>query len=84
MLELANEQTKIIPGHGPLSNQTELAEYRDMLVEVRSQITQAIAAGNDVEQVVASKPTAGFDDRWGGGFMKADDFVRMAYATLQP
>ncbi|MFP8881551.1 MAG: hypothetical protein AAEJ52_03885 [Myxococcota bacterium] len=82
VLKLADDETKIIPGHGPLSNKVELAQYRDMLVDVRSQISSAIAAGNTVDEVVAAKPTASFDARWGGGFMKADEFVRLAYTTL--
>ena len=44
VLKLADDETKIIPGHGPLSNKVELAQYRDMLVDVRSQISSAIAA----------------------------------------
>jgi cyclase len=84
VLKLANDETKIIPGHGPVSGKSELTEYRDMLVEVRNQISSAIAAGQSVEEVVAAKPTASFDAKWGGGFMKADDFVRLAFATLQP
>ncbi len=84
VLQLANDETKIIPGHGPLSGKAELAQYRAMLGEVRSQISSAIEAGRSVDEVVALKPTAAFDAKWGGGFMKADDFVRLAYATLQP
>jgi cyclase len=82
VLELANEGTKIIPGHGPLSDKAELSQYRDMLAEVRSQISRAIGVGQTVDEVVAQKPTTAFDAKWGGGFMKPDDFVRLAYATL--
>ncbi len=83
VLDIANDETKIIPGHGRLSNRAELEAYRDMLVAVRDQISKAMAAGSDVEQVVAAKPTAAFDAAWGGGFMKPDDFVRIAFATLE-
>src|SRR5574341_1193442 len=45
MLALANAETKIIPGHGPLSNRAELQAYRDMLATVRDRVRRAIAAG---------------------------------------
>jgi len=82
VLEIADDETKIIPGHGGLSNKAELRAYRYMLVAVRDAISTAIAAGRNVDEVVASKHTAAFDADWGGGFVKPDDFVRSSFATL--
>jgi glyoxylase-like metal-dependent hydrolase (beta-lactamase superfamily II) len=81
-LEIATEKTRIIPGHGPLSNRKELAAYRAMLVGVRDAVRDGVRAGKTVDEVVQSRPSSAFDAKWGGGFMKPDDFVRIVYGSL--
>ncbi|HET7463898.1 MAG TPA: MBL fold metallo-hydrolase [Longimicrobium sp.] len=82
ILALANERTRIIPGHGAVSGVAELRAYRDMLVTVRDRVAAAIRAGKTVQQLVAEHPLADLDARWGGGFMKADAVVEIAYGDL--
>jgi len=83
ILGLANAETKIIPGHGPLSNATELKAYRDMLAVVRSKMKPLVAAGRTLAQVQAAKPTAAFDAEWGDGFLKPEQFVANVYQSLK-
>ena len=80
-IAMANEGTRIIPGHGPVASRAELMAYRDMLVDVRSQIAAAIAANRTVEQVKAQNIVA----RYGmtDGFMKPDPFVESVYRSLK-
>jgi glyoxylase-like metal-dependent hydrolase (beta-lactamase superfamily II) len=61
IIGMIDENTKIIPGHGPLSNREELTKYRDMLATVRDRIKSQIKEGKTLEEVLASKPTADFD-----------------------
>jgi glyoxylase-like metal-dependent hydrolase (beta-lactamase superfamily II) len=75
-------QTKVIPGHGPLSNAEELSAYRDMLRAVTARMQALIDEGLDADAVVAAKPTAEFDGRWGQGFIQPDDWVRLVYQSL--
>lgn len=82
VLALANEQTKIIPGHGPLGNKAALTRYRDMLVTARDRAMAAKAAGTTAEQWVAAKPYADLEADWGGGFIKADMFAQIVFAEL--
>ncbi|GAC1629805.1 MAG: MBL fold metallo-hydrolase [Nevskia sp.] len=82
ILNLANEQTRIIPGHGPLSDKKGLAAYRDMLVTVRDRISSAIKDGKTLEDVQAMKPTADLDAVWGKGFLKPEQFVMIVYSSL--
>ena len=82
VLAMTDANTKIIPGHGLLSDRAGLQAYRDMLVTVRDRIRRAIAAGRTQEQVVASKPTAEFDAAWGKGFLSPDVFVGILYTDL--
>ena len=60
-----DEHTRVIPGHGPVSNHQGLADYIDMLATVRDRIAKLIAQGADLEAVIAAKPTADFDARYG-------------------
>src|SRR5438128_8071325 len=58
ILKVAGDDTKIIPGHGPLGNKADLKAYREMLAAVSGNIRSQIGAGKTLEQVIASKPTA--------------------------
>lgn len=82
MLAMADEKTRIIPGHGPLGNKADLKAYRDMLATVRDRVAAQVKAGKTLKQVTASAPTAEFDAKWGQGFMKADLFVAILYKDL--
>ena len=81
-LALAGENTRIIPGHGPISNRSELEAYRDMLVSARDGIKPLVEDGRTVEQIIAAKPTADLDPEWADGFIRPAQFIRMVYASL--
>ncbi|MHC4992744.1 MAG: MBL fold metallo-hydrolase [Planctomycetota bacterium] len=78
-LSLADEDTRIIPGHGPLSGIDELREYRAMLGTVRDRVGELIRQGKSRDEVVAAKPTASLDAKWGGGFMRPDQFTGFVF-----
>ena len=78
-----NDQTKVIPGHGPLGSKADLKSYRDMLATIRDRIKKAIQEGKTLDQVVASKPSADFDAVFGRGFFKPGDFVAATYSALK-
>ncbi len=81
-LTYANDRTKIIPGHGPLSTQADMIAYRDMLVVVRDNVARLIAQRKTLEETLAAKPSGAYDAKWGGGFMKPNDFVTTVYESL--
>jgi cyclase len=58
ILELCDEKTQVIPGHGPISNRDGVRAFRDLLVTIRDRLTQAIDAGQTVDEVVAARPLA--------------------------
>jgi cyclase len=53
--------TVVIPGHGRLSDETEVANYRDMLTIVRDRVAAMIGTGMTLEQVQKAKPTSDYD-----------------------
>jgi glyoxylase-like metal-dependent hydrolase (beta-lactamase superfamily II) len=71
--------TRFIPGHGPLGTRADLQAYRDMLKALRDRVAALKAAGKSREAVIAARPTADQDAKWGGGFMKPDVFAGILY-----
>jgi cyclase len=82
ILGLANNYTKIVPGHGALGNKGDLLKSRDMLVTVRDRLQKLKSAGKSQDEAVAEKPLADLDAQWGKGMLNSDAFVRVAYLAL--
>ncbi len=81
-LDVAGARTRVIPGHGPLSDEPGLEAYRAMLAEVRDRVKSAKAAGTSLETLVAQKPLAHLEPIWGGGFIEAPALLVAVYASL--
>jgi glyoxylase-like metal-dependent hydrolase (beta-lactamase superfamily II) len=64
-LALAGPDTKIVPGHGVVSSRTEVQELLDLTLEVRDRIAPLVDRGMSFEEIVAARPTADLDTRWG-------------------
>ena len=76
------DKTIIIPGHGLVGNRAQLLEFRDMLVAIRENVSRLKKQGKSIEEVVAAKPTAGYNDKWGGYVIDGDFFTRLVYAGV--
>ena len=76
-LAMAGDATKIIPGHGPLSNKAELKAYRDMLAAISGRVKAAVAKGEKLENITAANLSSDYDERFGKGFIKGPKFVEM-------
>ena len=70
--------TVVVPGHGPVASYNDLAEYITMLTEIRGKMRALISQGASLEQVIAAKPTANWDDRMGD----PTRLINRAYASL--
>ncbi len=82
VLALADDDTKIIPGHGALSNRQELEIFRQMLIDIKLKTEKAIAEGMSLEEFIASNPVAEYDADWGEGFLNAEKFLTIVYRGL--
>ncbi len=76
--------TYIIPGHGRLTDEADLLEYRDMITIIRDRIQDGVKRGQTLAQVKAGKPTLDYDARWGAtsGFWTTDQFIEAVYNDL--
>ena len=82
MLAMVDNGTKIVPGHGPLGNKTDLKVFRDMLVTARTRVQKLKSSGKSLEEAVAARPLSDLDPVWGKGVLNGDAFVHVVYTTL--
>ena len=82
VLSFIDENTKIIPGHGNLSNKEELSEYLDMLKSAKLETEDLIKKGKSFQEIVDSDVLKEFDPRYGQGFLKRDKFLSIVYDSL--
>jgi glyoxylase-like metal-dependent hydrolase (beta-lactamase superfamily II) len=82
ILKLAGPKTRIIPGHGPMASQVELAAFRKMLVTVHDRLGPMLDAGKTTREAIAARPTADLDAVWAKGFFTGGMFTRIAYEGL--
>jgi glyoxylase-like metal-dependent hydrolase (beta-lactamase superfamily II) len=83
VMKIANPDTKIVPGHlGPVVGFKEIQQQLEMFTVVRDRIAAAIRAGKTLQEVVAAKPTADFDQSRMGGAITPDRFVTLVYTDL--
>jgi cyclase len=82
-LSLANDATKIVPGHGPLATKAQLSEYRDMLVTVRDRMAELIKQGKGESEIYAAKPFADFDAKMKVNEEAGLNWMRVVYASVK-
>jgi glyoxylase-like metal-dependent hydrolase (beta-lactamase superfamily II) len=71
--------TRVVPGHGRISNEADVVEYRDMVVIVRDRIEDMVKRNLTLDQVKAARPTLDYDTRYGSGV----GFIESVYASLK-
>jgi cyclase len=77
--------TMIIPGHGRISNESDLAEYRDMTTIIRDRVQAMVAAGMTLDQVRAAGATLDYDGLYGtppGASWTGEMFLEAVYRDL--
>ena len=82
ILEFADSETKIIPGHGELASIEEVEELLNMLTETRLIIKEAKDNGVVLEDLIPQKPLKNYHERWSGSFIDSDIFVQLVYESL--
>ena len=83
LINLADDDTRIIPGHGPLGDKQGMQDYLVMLEAVRDRMNKLIAEGNSLEEIIELKPNADYDATLGSGFINPDKFLQILYSDLK-
>jgi glyoxylase-like metal-dependent hydrolase (beta-lactamase superfamily II) len=74
-----SDKTIVIPGHGPIGNKAQLIEFRDMLGSIHEKVATLKKQGQSLDEVVAAKPTAEYNAKWGGFVINGDFFTKLVY-----
>ncbi len=73
--------SRFVPRRGAIIRTAELREYHRMLSAIRDGVRALAGSGASEDSVVAARPTAEFDARWGKGLITPEQFVRMVYRS---
>jgi glyoxylase-like metal-dependent hydrolase (beta-lactamase superfamily II) len=82
ILSLADDNTKIIAGHGPLGDKAQLAGYRQMLSKAYERLRKLKAEGKTIQEAVAAKPLDDLEKTWGDGIFNSDRWIEIIYSGV--
>lgn len=83
VLSMVDDQTKIIPGHGPLSTRADLAATLAMLKDVRARVKKLVDRGLTEEAALKADPLKDLNEAWGKGFIDGPSMTQTAYRSLK-
>ncbi len=81
-LEMVDDSTQIIPGHGPMASKDDLIINYEMIKDVRNRVAKLKADGVSLEDVISHAPSADYDEKFNWDFINAEKFVTSIYETL--
>jgi cyclase len=82
IIEMADEDTVIIPGHGPVANRDDLQASLDMLVDAEARVEALVLEGKTEEEVLAANPLADYHEAWNWGFITTEIMTSTLYRSL--
>jgi hypothetical protein len=74
--------TLIVPGHGRIGNESDVAEYRDMITIIRDRVQAMVDKGMTLAQVKAATPAKDYDPLYSTPELTTDMFVEIIYTDL--
>lgn len=82
-LFMVDEDTRIIPGHGPVANRSTLRAYRDMVETLRSRVQKAADSGKSLEETLEMGLSKEWDAEFGTGFINSEGIITAIYRSLE-
>ena len=82
ILRMADDQTKIIPGHGPLANRQQVADYREMLATAYERLAKMKAEGKTAGEAAAAGCLSDLEAIWGDGPYKGDRWIEVIWSSV--
>ena len=82
IIDMANDDTVIIPGHGPLANKKDLEAARAMLIDARARVKALVYQGLSQEEVLEKNPLADYHEQWNWGFITTERMTNTLYRSL--
>ena len=78
LLKLANAETRIVPGTGPLQTRADLEAQSEMLATMKDRLVKLMRQGMGPKDMIAAAPTKEFDAKWGNPEL----FISNAYRGM--
>jgi glyoxylase-like metal-dependent hydrolase (beta-lactamase superfamily II) len=78
LLDMSNEQTRIVPGTGPVQTRADLKAEHDMLATVQDKVWELMRKGMSPSEIIAAKASGDFDAKWGN----PQQFIASAYQGI--
>lgn len=82
IIKISNNDTKIIPGHGELTNREKLKDYLVMLNDIVQQVQKMMLNGNDLDTIIKSNITSKYDSIYSDTFINSQDFLGFVFKDL--
>jgi cyclase len=82
IIKMADEDTVIIPGHGPIANRDDMQASVDMLVDAEARVEALVLEGKTEEEVLAANPLADYHEAWNWGFITTERMTSTLYRSL--
>ncbi len=82
VMDMAVDDTVIIPGHGPLATKADLQIALDMLIDAEARVKKLVEAGKTLEQVIEENPLASYHDQWNWAFITTERMTTTLYRSL--
>lgn len=83
ILDMIDDDTRVIPGHGALATKADVQAFRDNLVQLRDALMAEISKGADLDAIKTAEIAQPLEATWGGGFISAEEFVTLMYLSLK-
>jgi glyoxylase-like metal-dependent hydrolase (beta-lactamase superfamily II) len=82
IIAMADDDTIIIPGHGPLAGKADLQIALDMLVDAEARVKKLVDAGMSLEEVLTENPLADYHEQWSWSFITTEVMTTTLYRSL--
>jgi len=82
LLAMADDETRIVPGHGPLGTRADLEKDLSVLIDAKARVQSLVDKGMDAEAIVAANPLADYHDDYNWGFITTERMTRTLVRAL--
>jgi cyclase len=82
LIDMADEDTKFMPGHGPVASRADMQQDLDMLNDGEARVKVLLDQGMDEEEIVAANPLADYHDAYNWGFITTESMTRTFVRSL--
>jgi glyoxylase-like metal-dependent hydrolase (beta-lactamase superfamily II) len=82
IMDMSNDETVIIPGHGPIASRTDLREAINVLADSEARVKKMVEAGMTQEEVLEANPLADYHDKWNWFFITTEKMTITLYRSL--